>query len=390
MSDERFDCIIVGGGLAGLTSAYVLAAAGIEVLLIEKGNYSGAKNMTGGRLYSHSLEKVIANFAETAPLERKIVKERFSRGSAEILTLEYDSSGLLAPAGESYTVLRGKFDRWLADQAEEQGAMLVHGVRVDNLLIDDHKVYGVIAGDEEMEADVVILADGVNSLLGQKLGYKTMPLAKQAVLGVKELIGLSEKIIDQRFNITDDSGVAWMLSGCGDVYDGFIYTNKDSISIGITMTLDDIDKTGNSAPQMLEDFKNHPQIAPLVAGGRLLEYSAHLIPESKENYLPQLYGAGVLLAGDAAALCANLGFTLRGMDLAIESGLLAAQTVIMAKHENDFSTQSLALYKKKLENSFIMNCLKSAENCRNLTREVDFNSDPLNAFNNVLKNAGIK
>ena len=391
MSDERFDCIIVGGGLAGLTAAYVLAGEGQEVLLVEKGNYSGAKNMTGGRLYGHSLDKVIAGFAESAPVERRIVKERFTRGVGEdMVTAEYDSAGLACPSGESYAVLRGKFDRWLADQAEEQGAMLIYGVRVDSLLEADGKVYGVVAGDEEMEADVVILADGVNSILAQKLGYKAPPEAGQVTVGAKEVIGLSEEIINQRFNLASGEGLAWMFYGNGQVYDAFLYTNKDSVSVGVTMMVEDIDHTENSLPQMLEDFKNNSQIAPLLQDGRLMEYSAHLIPEGGENMLPRLCGDGVLLAGDAAALCANLGFTLRGMDLAVESGRLAAQTVLAAKEQGDFSAATLSAYERALQESFVLSCVKGGESCREAVKAGGFEDNPAGVLNDAMGKAGIR
>lgn len=391
MSDERFDCIIVGGGLAGLTAAYVLAGEGLEVLLVERGNYSGAKNVTGGRLYGHCLDQVIPGFAGSAPVERRVVRERLSRGVGEdMTTVEYDSAGLACPAGESYTVLRGKFDRWLADQAEEQGAMLIYGVRVDGLLEEDGKVYGVVAGDEEMEADVVILADGVNSLLAQKLGCKEQPGPGQVTVGAKEVIGLSQEIINQRFNLAPGEGLAWMFDGGDQVYDAFLYTNRDSVSLGVTMKVEDIDRTGNSVPQMLEDFKNNPKIAPLIEGGRLMEYAAHLIPEGGEEMLPRLYGDGVLLTGDAAALCANLGFTLRGMDLAVESGRLAAQTVLAARAQGDFSAAALSAYEQALRDSFIVSCVKGGEVCRRAVKAGGYEDDPAGAFNSAMDRAGIR
>ncbi|MEQ4794876.1 FAD-dependent oxidoreductase, partial [Klebsiella variicola subsp. variicola] len=78
MSDDIFDAIIVGGGLAGGTAAYVLAQAGCDVLVVERGNFAGSKNMTGGRLYAHSLEKIIPNFAQEAPVERLVTREKIS------------------------------------------------------------------------------------------------------------------------------------------------------------------------------------------------------------------------------------------------------------------------------------------------------------------------
>lgn len=100
---------------------------------------------------------------------------------------------------------------------------------------------------------------------------------------------------------------------------------------------------------MLEDFKQHPAVAPLIAGGKLVEYSAHVVPEAGINMLPELVGDGVLIAGDAAGMCMNLGFTIRGMDLAIAAGEAAAKTVLSAMKSDDFSKQKLAEYRQHLE-----------------------------------------
>ena len=147
MSEEKFDAIIVGGGLAGCSAAIVLARAGKEVLMIERGDYCGAKNMTGGRLYGHSLEKIIPNFAEKAPIERIVKKEKVSLMTADgSLDIGYHSAKLSsAPECASYTVLRSKFDRWLASEAEEAGAEIIPGIVVDKMIVEDGKVVGVEA-----------------------------------------------------------------------------------------------------------------------------------------------------------------------------------------------------------------------------------------------------
>ena len=141
MSEDKFDAIIVGGGLAGSITAYILAKAGREVVVIERGSFSGSKNMTGGRLYSHSLEKIIPNFAENAPIERKVTKERISMLTDEsAVTMDYSSGKLGKQGKDSYVVLRGKFDRWLAEEAENEGAMFIYDIRVDDLIVRDGKV----------------------------------------------------------------------------------------------------------------------------------------------------------------------------------------------------------------------------------------------------------
>lgn len=366
MSEDRFDAIIVGGGLAGSTAAYVLAKAGLEVLVIERGDTCGCKNMTGGRLYGHSLEKIIPDFASRAPVERKITKERISfLSSAGNTTVEYGSPALGAPGAASYSVLRSKFDRWLASEAEEQGAMYVCGILVDDMIVRDGKVCGIVAGEEEMEADVVILADGVNSLLSQKLGLKKELDPMEVAVGAKEVITLGEERIRDRFGLEGSDGAAWMFVGdptAGNIGGGFLYTNKDSVSLGIVTTVGDIDYSGVSVVDMVDRFKEHPVIRPLIAGGQTTEYSAHLVPEGGFHMIPQLYGDGVLVAGDAAGFVINLGYMVRGMDLAIESGLQAANAVLYAKRKGDYSKSTLSVYKTALEGTFVMKDLRQYKN----------------------------
>jgi electron transfer flavoprotein-quinone oxidoreductase len=366
MSEDKFDVIIVGAGLAGSTAAYLLAEAGLETLVIERGNFPGAKNMTGGRLYSHSLEGILPNFAEEAPVERCIVHEKISfmtdTGSA---TLDYASPESDRPEDRSYSVLRSKFDQWLADKAESAGASIVPGIRVDDLIVRDGKVCGVVAAGEEMEADVVILADGVNSILGEKLGMVTKVTPHHCAVGVKEVIQLSRQQVNDRFGCGDDEGAAWLFAGSpsdGLMGGGFIYTNEDTLSLGLVFGLHNIEKAGKSVPQMLEDFKNHPTVKPLVEGGKQVEYSAHVVPEGGAAMIPEMARDGVMIVGDAAGLCLNVGYTVRGMDLAVASGQAAAKAAIAAREKGDFTKGGLASYAAELENTFVMKDMKLYRN----------------------------
>lgn len=363
MSDDKFDVIIVGGGLAGCSAGLVLARANLEVLIIERGNFCGAKNMTGGRLYGHSLEKIIPNFAQEAPIERKVTKEKISLMSSDgSVDIGFGSKKLSSePDTGSYTVLRAPFDQWLASKAEEAGASIIPEALVEKLIVEDGKVIGVEATEEKLYADVVILADGVNSLLGQSIGMKKELEPHQVAVGAKEIIKLGEDVINQRFGVRGNEGVAWLSAGdptAGGFGGGLLYTNKDSVSVGIVATLSDIEHSGLSINQLLERFKEHPSIAPYIEGGQTIEYSAHLVPEEGLHMVPELYRDGVIMVGDAAGFCINLGFTVRGMDFAIESGRLAAETIIKAHEQGDYSAKSLAYYQKALDNSFIMRDLK--------------------------------
>ena len=354
MDEEKFDSIIVGGGLAGLSAAYKMVQEGLNVVVVERGNYSGAKNMTGGRIYTHSLEKLIPNFREIAPLERKITKEKVSILSETMgTTFEYTEIDKKANA-ESYTILRGKFDQWLAEQIEEMGAFIVSGVQVTELLMDGDTVIGVKAGEDELYASTVIIADGVNSMLAENMGVRNKVAPKDVAVGIKDVYELSETIINDRFNNDASDGTAWLSMGeitHGSMGGGFIYTNKNTISVGLVVGLEHIEDNPRNIEEMMNEFTSHPTIAPLLKDGKLIEHSGHMVPEQGYNAVTHLSGNGYLIAGDAAGLCINIGYTVRGMDLAVESGIHAAETIIQAIKENNFSGQFLKQYDEKIKNS---------------------------------------
>lgn len=364
MCDEKFDVIIVGGGVAGLSAAIVLAENDLEVLLVERGDYCGAKNVTGGRLYGHSLEKIIPNFADEAPVERKVVKEKISMMSEKsAFDFQFSSEEL----GEnkdssSYVVLHSKFEQYMAEKAEELGVAIIPGILVEKVLVEDDKVIGIDATGEEMLADIVIIADGVNSLLSQQLGVKKELEPHQVAVGAKEVIEIGEEAINERFGLDSSQGMSWLSCGdptMGGFGGGFIYTNKDSISIGVVATLSDIGYANTSINDLLERFKEHPSVAPYIKDGKTIEYSAHLVPEEGLHMIPQIYGDGFMVIGDAAGFCINLGYTVRGMDFAIESGRLAALAAIRAKAKEDYSKESLSYYRQLVDNSFIMKDLNT-------------------------------
>lgn len=369
MGEEKFDAIVVGGGLAGLAAAYTMAQGGLEVLLVERGTACGSKNVTGGKICSHSMEKIFPDFCEVAPVERKIVKEAIKTWhgtEANDAGIDPESYGLTESA--AYSVIRQKLDSWFAEQAEEAGVMLVQGIVINDLLVRNGKVCGVIADGEEMEADVVILAEGINGLLAQKIGMIPEMDPAFTCVGTKEVIELSEDVINERFGLQDGEGAELMYLGDrehGEFADGFVYTNQNSVSVGVEFVIGDVNKTEKSVPEMLEAFKELPEISALIAGGKLLEYSAHLVTKAAPEKLMKLYGDGVLLAGDTAGLVANFGWAVRGMDLAVESGRLAGEAVIRAKAGGDFSAEGLASYQTAVEESFIGADMKACHNYYN-------------------------
>ena len=362
---EKFDVIIAGAGLAGLAAAYTLSGKGVEVLVLERGDYPGAKNVTGGRLYVNPIRNLFPELWNGVPLERFITHEGATLMAKErSVTVDYSGSELRVEPHQSYSILRAKFDRWLAEQAEARGAMLLTKVRVDDVIKEKGGIAGVLAGGDELRADVVIACDGVLSLISEKAGLRSSGLPHDYALGIKEVIALDSGIINDRFNLEGNEGAARLFMGevtQGRFGGGFLYTNRESISLGIVIGIQDL--LGNGAamdvPALLESFKQRSEIAPLIRGGTTVEYAAHVIPEGGFRALSHLYGNGILVAGDAAGLALNIGFTVRGMEYALASGYFAAQTVLKARETGNFSTETLSLYKRLLEESFVLKDFKN-------------------------------
>jgi electron transfer flavoprotein-quinone oxidoreductase len=361
---EKFGVIIAGAGLAGLAAAYTLSGNGVEVLVLERGDYPGAKNVTGGRLYVNPIRNLFPELWNGVPLERFITHEGATLMAKErSVTVDYSGSELRVEPHQSYSILRAKFDRWLAEQAEARGAMLLTKVRVDDVIKEKGGIAGVLAGGDELRADVVIACDGVLSLIPEKAGLRSSGLPHDYALGIKEVIALDSGIINDRFNLEGNEGAARLFVGevtQGRFGGGFLYTNRESISLGIVIGIQDLLGDGAAdVPALLESFKQRSEIAPLIRGGATVEYAAHVIPEGGFRALSHLYGNGILVAGDAAGLALNIGFTVRGMEYALASGYFAAQTVLKARETGNFSTETLSLYKRLLEESFVLKDFKN-------------------------------
>jgi electron transfer flavoprotein-quinone oxidoreductase len=167
-------------------------------------------------------------------------------------------------------------------------------------------------------------------------------------------------MIDDRFGLVREQGFANEFVGCtaGLRGGGFLYTNYDSLSIGLVFHLASLRTSGKTPYDLLNAFMEQPQVAKMIRGGRLQEYSAHLIPEGGYDMIPELAGNGILVAGDAAALCNATGLNLEGINLASHSGVLAGKAVVEAHKNKDFSKQGLSVYKKLLEESYVIKDLK--------------------------------
>lgn len=349
--ENKTDVIVVGAGPAGIACAITLARAGKEVVLIERGMFAGAKNMFGGAIYTNAVKEIFPNFEDQAPLERRNIEHNFAiLGETDSTTITYRKND-----NSSYSVIRGKFDRWMAEEAKKAGVYLVTETVVRKLLKEDGKVVGVTTELEDFYADIVILADGVNSLLAKQTGLRKDIETKDVALSVKEVIKLDKDTINQRFGLNDNEGAIVEIFGgsmLGMLGLGFMYTNTDSVTIGLGITLNELVENNYRPFELLEQLKKHPSISHLIEGGTLKEYSAHLIPEGGYKKIPKLCDNGVMIVGDAAMLVNNLHW--EGTNLAMISGKLAAETAIEALDSGDYSQKTLKTYEKKLQESFVM------------------------------------
>ncbi len=360
---EKFDVIVVGAGMAGNAAAYTLAKGGLKVLQIERGETPGSKNVQGAILYSDAIEKIIPDFRDDAPLERHLIEQRvWILDDNSYVGTNYRSEDFNKPPYNRYTIIRAHFDQWFSKKAREVGALTICETTVTELLLDGKKVVGVMTDRKggEIYADAVILADGVNSRLATKAGFHPEIKPKDVALAVKEIHFLPQETIEARFNIGEEEGV--VIEMAGTISDGmmgtaFLYTNKESITLGIGCMLSDFKKQKTTPYELLDKMKKHPSIAPLIEGGEMKEYAAHLIPEGGYNAVPQVYGDGWLIAGDAG-MFVN-GIHREGSNLAMTTGMLAAQTLVELKAAGKpFTASNMAKYKAKLDESFVMKDLK--------------------------------
>lgn len=364
-ANQKFDAIVVGAGPSGNAAAYTMAKAGLKVLQIERGEYPGSKNVQGAILYADALERIIPDFRDDAPLERHIIEQRmWVLDDASFVGSHFRSEDYNKPPYNRYTIIRAQFDKWFSSKVREAGALLICETTVQNLIMDGDKVVGVRCDREagDVFADVVVLADGVNSTLARKAGFHPEIKSSNVALAVKEILFMPEELIQQRFNIKEEEGVVIEMVGKitdGMMGTGFLYTNKDSLTIGIGCMLSDFKKNENktSPYQLLENLKRHPSVAPLIEGGEMKEYCAHLIPEGGFFAVPKVHGNGWMIVGDSGGFVNAVH--REGSNLAMTTGRLAAETVINAKAAGKALNEStLKAYQKALDESFVMKDLK--------------------------------
>lgn len=382
---EKFDAVVVGAGPAGVTAAYVMARSKLNVAVIERGEFPGSKNVIGGVLYIKTLNDLIPGFWMEAPLERKVVQHSYClMGSGDHTMVTYGiATDASTPNG--YSILRSKFDRWYAKKAEDEGATLITKTNVDGLLSEDRRVIGVRTDRGDLSAKVVIIAEGANTMLCEKAGLIAKRRPEEMAIAVKEIVSLPSDRIRERFGLAEGEGAAIHYIGSpfkGLVGFGFIYTNRESLSVGFGAIVSTMMRKRIKPYDLMERFREDPSVERFLRGGTVKEYQAHMIPEAGYAGMPRLFSDGVLVAGDSAMLANPV--TGEGADLAVLSGRIAGDTIVRAHTIHDHSSRALSSYEDLLLNSFAVKDMKKQSG---LLRYIEDNTEIMTAYPEAVNDA---
>jgi electron transfer flavoprotein-quinone oxidoreductase len=356
MSHASFEVVVVGAGCAGLSAAIGLAKAGVSVAVTEAAVYPGAENWSGCVYFCENLaspELLGPEAVQHLAWERKLVQRgAFATNGHSLLGVTYRNPATFA---HCYTVLRPIFDHHLAQLALRHGVVLLNNTTAESLLRDGARVVGVATNRGPIYAELTFLAEGDASHLVSREGYERLsPQQKQPTFlhGIKEIIDMPPGAIEENFGLKDGEGAAYeiilrntMLKGrqlhlnAG----GFLYTNRQSLSIGLVLPADHLHEHFDGDPNLLiEWFENLPDLQKWFKGGKRGVFGAKLIRGGGAKEVPQMVDEGLAIGGAASGLGVDFPYpNYTGPATRMGLQLVRAVKAIRAKG-GDYTTEALS------------------------------------------------
>jgi electron transfer flavoprotein-quinone oxidoreductase len=332
---DKYDVIVVGGGIAGSAAAKRCAELGLKVVQFEKASAPGTKNACGSAITATGA--VYAPYLLEGPIEVKVTGSRvyYIQRNNKYCMFETVMGGV-----GMYTIHRTKFDPWHAQQACKAGSELRTATTITDIIKEDNQIVGVTTDKgEKIFAEVVIDSGGAHSIVARKAGLLGRRAGQDNILYATAFVELPEKVIQERFGQLCE----WYLTIGGSSY-GFnwIFPLRDGVSVGVA--------GGYITPklnirQQAQEFLNEPIIKEKLKGGKIKSWGIRTDPE---KIIEKTYAPGLIVTGHAAGLVQP--FIGEGMSFGLMSGRYAAETAAEAISSGDTSEETLVNYEAKWKN----------------------------------------